>query len=62
MDAEILEYEEMLEYEVNDNYDKEIQYDDINLMDLNLDFILNSLEMNLIRPKDLDETGECFQL
>ena len=27
--------------------------------DLNLDFLLNSAEMNLPRPEDLDETGEC---
>ena len=32
------------EYEVNDNYDNDIQLDDT---DLNLDFLLNSAEMNL---------------
>ncbi|CAG8756938.1 5770_t:CDS:1, partial [Funneliformis caledonium] len=49
----------MSEYEVNDDYDKKIQYDDTNLTDPNLDFILNSSEMNLIQPEDLDKTGEC---
>lgn len=27
--------------------------------DPKLDFILNSAEMNLVRPEDLDEPGEC---
>ncbi|CAG8587353.1 4690_t:CDS:2, partial [Funneliformis caledonium] len=49
----------MSEYEVDDDYDREIQNDDTNLMDLNLDFILNLSEMNLIRPEDLDKIGEC---
>ena len=44
------------EYDVNDNYDNDIQLDNT---DLNLDFLLNSAEMNLPRPEDLDETGEC---
>ena len=30
-------------------------------MDPNLDFVLNSAEMNLPRPEDLDETGECLR-
>ncbi|CAG8768912.1 10832_t:CDS:1, partial [Funneliformis caledonium] len=47
-DMKKIKYKEMLEYEVNDDYDKEIQYDDTNLTDPNLDFILNSSEMNLI--------------
>ena len=41
----------------DDNYD-EVQYDDTNFTDPDLDFILNSAEMNSIRPEDLDETGE----
>ncbi|CAG8617711.1 8374_t:CDS:2 [Funneliformis mosseae] len=48
MDAKMPEYEEMLEYEVDDDYDREIQYNDTNLTDLNLDFILNLSEINLI--------------
>jgi len=38
------------DYEVVDNYDN---------TDPNLDFLLNSAEVNLPRPEDLDETGEC---
>ncbi|CAG8775207.1 8930_t:CDS:1, partial [Funneliformis caledonium] len=49
----------MSEYEVNDDYNKEIQYDDMNLMDPNLDFILNSSKMNLIQSEDLDKISEC---
>ena len=45
------------EYEVNDNYDNDIQLDDT---DPNLDFLLNSAEMNLPRPEDLDEAGKCL--
>jgi hypothetical protein len=46
--------------ELDENYE---QYDapESNLVDLtdpNLDFILNSAEMNSIRPEDLDEIGE----
>ena len=44
------------EYEVNNNYDNDIQLDYTNL---NLDFLLNSAEMNLPQPEDLDEAGEC---
>ena len=44
------------EYDVDDNYDNDIQLDNT---DPNLDFLLNSAEMNLPRPEDLDETGEC---
>ena len=40
----------------DDNYDNDIQLDDT---DPNLDFLLNSAEMNLPRPEDLDEAGEC---
>ncbi|RIA79942.1 hypothetical protein C1645_839592 [Glomus cerebriforme] len=53
---------EMLEYGVNDNNDKMTQYDDASLTDLNLDYLLNLAEMNLIRPEDLDEIGESSQL
>jgi hypothetical protein len=42
----------------DDNYD-EVQYDDTNFTDPDLDFILNSAEMNSIRPEDLDESAEC---
>ncbi|RIA89144.1 hypothetical protein C1645_738874 [Glomus cerebriforme] len=52
---------EMLEYGVNDNNDKMTQYDDASLIDPNLDYLLNSAEMNLIRPEDLDEIGESSQ-
>ena len=38
------------DYEFDDNEDN---------TDPNLDFLLNSAEMNLPRPEDLDETGEC---
>ncbi|RIA83483.1 hypothetical protein C1645_833758 [Glomus cerebriforme] len=51
----------MLEYGVNDNNDKMTQYDDASLTDLNLDYLLNSAEMNLIWPEDLDEIGESLQ-
>ncbi|RIA84164.1 hypothetical protein C1645_742529 [Glomus cerebriforme] len=51
----------MLEYEVNDNNDKMTQYDDASLTNLNLDYLLNSAEMNLIRPEDLDEIGKSSQ-
>jgi hypothetical protein len=44
------------EYDVDDNYDNDIQLDNT---DPNLDFLLNSAEMNLPRPEDLDKTGEC---
>jgi hypothetical protein len=44
------------EYDVDDNFDNDIQLDNT---DPNLDFLLNSAEMNLPRPEDLDETGEC---
>ncbi|RIA88146.1 hypothetical protein C1645_826792 [Glomus cerebriforme] len=53
---------EMLEYGVNDNNDKMTQYDDASLTDLNLDYLLNSAEINLIQPKDLDKIGESLQL
>ncbi|CAG8765572.1 10797_t:CDS:2, partial [Funneliformis caledonium] len=62
IDAEMPEYEEMSEYKVDDDYDKEIKYDNTNLTNLNLDFILNSSKMNLIRPEDLYEISECSQL
>ncbi|RIA97340.1 hypothetical protein C1645_814230 [Glomus cerebriforme] len=52
---------EMLEYGVNDNNDKMTQYDDVSLTDLNLNYLLNSAEMNLIRSEDLDEIGESSQ-
>ncbi|RIA82029.1 hypothetical protein C1645_836020 [Glomus cerebriforme] len=39
---------EMLEYRVNDNNDKITQYDNASLTDLNLDYLLNLAEMNLI--------------
>ncbi|RIA79806.1 hypothetical protein C1645_745679 [Glomus cerebriforme] len=52
---------EMLEYGVNDNNDKMIQYDDVSLTDPNLDYLLNSAEINLIQPKDLDEIGKSLQ-
>ncbi|RIA80276.1 hypothetical protein C1645_838982 [Glomus cerebriforme] len=52
---------EMLEYRVNDNNDKMTQYDDASLTDLNLDYLLNSAEMNLIWPEDLDEIGKSSQ-
>ena len=35
------------------------EYDQLDNMDPNLDFVLNSAEMNLLRPEDLDEDGEC---
>ncbi|RIA99637.1 hypothetical protein C1645_811218 [Glomus cerebriforme] len=46
---------------VNDNNDKMTQYDDASLTDLNLDYLLNSAEMNLIWPENLDEIGESSQ-
>ncbi|RIA86635.1 hypothetical protein C1645_740709 [Glomus cerebriforme] len=52
---------EMLEYGVNDNNDKMTRYDDASLTDLNLDYLLNSAEMNLIQPEDLDEIGKNSQ-
>ncbi|RIA83889.1 hypothetical protein C1645_833137 [Glomus cerebriforme] len=51
----------MLEYRVNNNNDKMTQYDDASLTDPNLNYLLNSAEMNLIWPKDLDEIGESSQ-
>ena len=50
----------MLKYGVNDNNDKMTQYDDVSLTDLNLDYLLNSAEMNLIQLEDLDEIGENY--
>ena len=44
------------EYEVDDNYDNNVQLDDT---DSNLNFLLNLAEMNLPQPEDLDESGEC---
>ncbi|RIA98662.1 hypothetical protein C1645_731554 [Glomus cerebriforme] len=51
----------MLEYGVNNNNDKMTQYNDASLTDPNLDYLLNSVEMNLIRPEDLDEISESSQ-
>ena len=38
------------------DYDNNIQLDDT---DPNLDFLLNSAEMNMPRPEDLDESDKC---
>jgi hypothetical protein len=51
---------EIPEYGVNDDNDM-TQYDDAILTDPNLDFLLNSAEMNLVLPEDLDEIGESSQ-
>ncbi|RIA85791.1 hypothetical protein C1645_830276 [Glomus cerebriforme] len=51
----------MLKYEVDDNNDKMTQYDDASLIDPNLDYLLNSAEMNLIWPEDLDKISESSQ-
>ncbi|RIA91157.1 hypothetical protein C1645_822470 [Glomus cerebriforme] len=48
-------------YRVNDNNDKMTQYDDASLTDPNLDYLLNSAEINLIRPEDLDEISKSSQ-
>ncbi|RIA79486.1 hypothetical protein C1645_745874 [Glomus cerebriforme] len=52
---------EILEYRINNNNDKMTQYDNASLTDPNLDYLLNSAEMNLIWPEDLDEIGESSQ-
>ncbi|RIA93504.1 hypothetical protein C1645_819253 [Glomus cerebriforme] len=52
---------EMFEYRVNNNNDKMTQYDDASLTDPNLDYLLNSAEMNLIQPEDLDKISESSQ-
>ncbi|RIA86340.1 hypothetical protein C1645_829443 [Glomus cerebriforme] len=52
---------EILEYGINDNNDKMTQYDDASLTDLNLNYLLNLAEINLIQPKDLDEISENSQ-
>ena len=46
--------------DVEAQYDNpsEIQYDNMDLTNPYFDFILNSAEMNSIRPEDLDEQGE----
>ncbi|RIA83865.1 hypothetical protein C1645_833155 [Glomus cerebriforme] len=51
----------MLKYGINDNNDKMTQYDDMSLTDLNLDYLLNLAEMNLIWPENLDKIGESSQ-
>ncbi|RIA82008.1 hypothetical protein C1645_836025 [Glomus cerebriforme] len=48
----------MLKYGVNDNNDKMTQYDNASLTDPNLDYLLNSAEMNLFQSEDLDEIGK----
>ena len=42
--------------EVDDNYDNDIQLYDT---DLNLDFLLNSAEMNLVLLEDLDKLAKA---
>ncbi|RIA84665.1 hypothetical protein C1645_831922 [Glomus cerebriforme] len=51
----------MLKYGINDNNDKITQYDNVSLTDLNLDYLLNSAEINLIQPEDLDKISESSQ-
>ncbi|RIA81469.1 hypothetical protein C1645_744491 [Glomus cerebriforme] len=51
----------MLKYGVNNNNDKMTQYDNVSLTDSNLDYLLNSAEMNLIWSEDLDEIGKSSQ-
>ena len=43
---------------IPDKSDVEAQYDNMDLTNPYFDFILNSAEMNSIRPEDLDEQGE----
>ena len=63
-DMEKIRYEEkdaeMSEIKYDEMYSEISEHDvDTNLTDPNLDFILNSIEMNLPRSEDLDEPGEC---
>jgi hypothetical protein len=50
-------YEEEYYYEDDEYYDDGEYYDDAGYF-LESDFIMNSAEMNLPRPEDMDEVGE----